>query len=293
MNKLFIAALCCSTVLTVSSRLNAQTALAAWTFDNDPIAAPTNNPAPSTDNVIGPNGVSVNVFGMNIYPTTSVGTNSPDVLAGVSGDTGANLNADTTHVFRVRSAVKNANGWSSAAPLETQGVQFSTDTTGFSNIQVQFDWYSTTQGEANLEFDYTTDGSTWINAPLSLNGSDSGATIVNNTGGSLTNTVAGYYVNGGTAGQNWFTGLTATISDPNAQNDPNFAFRMVNATTGAADLSISGAALNNSSGNWRFDNVEVLGAQSVPEPGTFGALLFGAAFLMARAKWKRNGMLKA
>ena len=75
------------------------------------------------------------------------------------------------------------------------------------------------------------------------------------------NTVMGAYVsdnkltNGALAGQDWFTGLTATISDPLAANNPNFAIEMVNASTGADNVSTQGTALNNTSGNWRFDNI--------------------------------------
>ncbi|MGA3239631.1 MAG: hypothetical protein ABSG03_25420, partial [Bryobacteraceae bacterium] len=38
-----------------------------------------------------------------------------------------------------------------------------------------------------------------------------------------------------------------------------FAVQMVNASTGADDIGASGTALNNNSGNWRFDNVTISG----------------------------------
>jgi hypothetical protein len=43
---------------------------------------------------------------------------------------------------------------------------------------------------------------------------------------------------------------------------------MVNASTGADNVSTAGTALNNSSGNWRFDNITISGV-AVPEPCTF------------------------
>jgi hypothetical protein len=52
------------------------------------------------------------------------------------------------------------------------------------------------------------------------------------------NTVMGSYVSiTAAAGQNWFPGLTAAISDPAAANNPNFAIQMVNASTGADDTA--------------------------------------------------------
>ena len=58
--------------------------------------------------------------------------------------------------------------------------------------------------------------------------------------------------NGSTAGQDWFAGLTATINDPLAANNPNFAIEMVNASTGADESGTQGTALNNSSGQLAF-----------------------------------------
>jgi uncharacterized protein (TIGR03437 family) len=73
------------------------------------------------------------------------------------------------------------------------------------------------------------------------------------------NTVNGSYVSIAGGGQAWFPGLSATVSDPNAANNPKFAIQMVNASTGADCISASGTPLNNNSGNWRFDNVTISG----------------------------------
>ena len=229
--------------------------IAAWTFENNAIAV-NNTPAPSTGS-----GTAKSI-GMDVYATPSIGVTTDDVLAGSAGDTGVNGVADLTEIWRVRAQAATgggaANGWSSLAPIGTQGVVFAASTAGYSNITVSFDWYATNQGEANLQLQYTTDGVTWKNVPLSLAGSDSGLALMNNTTSS--NTVKGSYVSiTGGAGQGWFTGLTATISDPNAANNPKFAVEMVNASTGADNTGASGSALNNSSGNWRFDNVTISG----------------------------------
>ena len=238
---------------------------------------------------------------MDIYLTPNIGVTTDDVLLGKSSDTGANGVADLGDIWRIRAqagASGAANGWSSAAPIGTQGAVFDVSTAGYNGITVSFDWYATTQGEANLQLEYTTNGTTWHNVALALSGSDAGLAVVTNNG-SDANSVTGSYVsdnlltNGSSAGQDWFTGLTATINDPNAANDPNFAIEIVNASTGADDVSTQDTALNNNSGNWRFDNIVISGtplvASSTPEPATFA--LFGAglvAIIAGRRKFGRR-----
>jgi uncharacterized protein (TIGR03437 family) len=228
--------------------------IAGWTFENNTIAV-NNSPTPSTGSG------TASSLGMATYATPNIGVTTDDVLAGTAGDTGVNGVSDLTQIWRVRAQAGTAgaaNGWSSTAPIGTQGAMFAASTAGYTNITVSFDWYATTQGEGKLQLLYTTDGSTWHNVPLSLSGSDSGLALLNNT--TSTNTVNGWYVSiTGGAGQDWFTGLTATISDPNAANNPKFAVEIVNAATGADCTSASGGALNNTSGNWRFDNVVISG----------------------------------
>ncbi len=228
--------------------------ITAWTFENNTIAI-NNSPAPS----IGTGTASS--IGMATYGTPNVGVTTDDVLQGATGDTGTNGNANLTNVWRVRAAAGTAgaaNGWSSTAPIGVQGAMFTASTAGYSGVKVSFDWYATTQGEANLQLQYTTDGSTWKNVPLTLSGSDAGIAVKTNS--TSANTVNGSYVSITGGGQGWFTGLTATIADPLATNNPKFAIQMVNASTGADCLSASGGALNNTSGNWRFDNISIEGA---------------------------------
>jgi hypothetical protein len=276
--------------LLAAACAQAQTTITAWNFENDPIAV-NNSPAPSSG--LG----TASSIGMNIYTTPNIGVTTDDVLQGVTGDTGANGVANTSQIWRVRAqAGPNgaANGWSSLAPIGTQGAQFATSTVGYSSISVSFDWYATTQGEANMQLEYTTDGSTWNNVPLTLGGSDAGLVLKNNI--SSPNTVIGSYVSDSItnpgqsllAGQDWFTGLTATITDPNAANDPNFAIEMVNASTGADDVSTKGLALNNNSGNWRFDNISISGIQVAPEPSTFALAGCSLAMLASFLRFKNR-----
>ena len=138
--------------------------IAAWTFENDSIAV-NNSPAPSTGSG------TASSIGMATYPTPNIGVTTDDVVVGATGDTGTNGNADLTNIWRVRAQAGTAgaaNGWSSLAPIGTQGAVFAASTVGYSNITVSFDWYATTQGEAKLQLQYTTDGATWHNVPLTL-----------------------------------------------------------------------------------------------------------------------------
>lgn len=255
--------------------------IAGWTFENNAIGA-NNSPTPSSGSG------TASSIGMNLYPTPNVGVTADDVLVGKNSDTGANLVADTTQIWRIRALAGSngaANGWSSAAPIGTQGAVFAASTVGFNAINVSFDWYSTTQGEGNLQLEYTTNGTAWNNVPITLSGSDGGLHILTNT--TSANTVIGSYANDNVlvdsaGGQDWFTGLTASITDPLAANNPLFAIEMVNASTGADDVSTQGTALNNTSGNWRFDNVAINGTSTVPEPASLAMLGLGATALLAR-----------
>lgn len=261
--------------LLIQTNSQAQVTITAWTFETNAIAV-NNSPSPTTGSG------TASSLGMNVYPTPNIGVTTDDVLAGKASDTGANGVADTTQIWRIRGqagANGAANGWSSLAPIGTQGAQFDVSTLGYSNITVSFDWYATTQGEANMQLQYTSNGSTWNNVQLTLGGSDAGLVVSNNT--TSANTVNGWFVsdsisNGvANAGQDSFTGLTATITDPSAANNTNFAIRIVNAFTGADDVSTQGTALNNNSGNWRLDNVAIDGVAAVPEPSTVAMVGLG------------------
>jgi len=272
--------------LSIASLSAAQAStVTAWNFDNDAVAKfgpSANGPAASTGT-----GTTTSL-GMNLSSTNTYGS---DVLAGVAADTGANTLSDLTNVWRIRGTTAN-NGWTSTAAIGTQGAEFAASTLGYSNINVSFDWYTTTQGEANLQLEYTNDGTHWINDAISI-GANSSLGLASLTNSSSTNTVNGAYIsdnlltNGSLAGQDWFTNLTASISDPLAANNALFAIKLVNASTGVDNVSTQGTALNNTSGNWRFDNVSISGTaiSAVPVPGAvwlFGSALAGFLGLSRR-----------
>lgn len=254
------------------------TTITAWTFENNTVAV-NNNPAPSTGTG------TASSIGMDVYGTPNVGVTTDDILVGKSSDTGANTLANTTQTWRVRAqagANGAANGWSSLAPIGAQGAVFAASTAGFSGINVSFDFYSTNQGEANMALEYTTDGSTWTDLPITIPAADTGLSLLTNSTSS--NTITGSYVQI-TGGQGWFPNLTATISDPAAANNPNFAIEIVNASTGGDDIGASSGPYNNSSGNWRFDNVAISGtATAAPEPASLGVLTLGGIALLARRR---------
>jgi len=296
MKKLLVASAALTVALILAPGLKAQTTIVGWSFENDSIA--TNNSPLASTNAILSGTYAADSIGMNVYATPNVGVTQDDIDQGASGDTGANGLADLTHTWRIRGQAGTmgaANGWSSLAPIASQGAQFFASTAGYSatsynSLLISFDWYSTTQGEANLELMYTdNDGSTWTNLPITLGAGDSAAEILNGTD---SNTTSGSYIsdnklNNSLAGQDWLTNLTATITDPGAFNDSEFGIEMVNASTGADDVSTQGTALNNNSGNWRFDNVSI-SAQSVPEPSTYAIVAAGAFILIAGSKRFRS-----
>ena len=142
----------------------------------------------------------------------------------------------------------------------TAGIVFKTPTTGYLNITVQFDVRWSNTASKYLRFQYTTDGTNWINGPQLVAG-----------GGDQ------WYSQGPGAGSRFlvdFTGNTAV------DNNPNFAFRIL------AEFGPSGqyeAARSTStystSGTLRYDLVEVRG-EVVPEPASMLALGAGLAGLV-------------
>jgi len=232
------------------SGVKAASTLSAWTFDNDVIGI-NSGPSPSTT-LTGPGTASV--LGMaNTYNNTNSLSN-PDVQS----LTGSSTGTTEPNGWRIRgnSATpgNRGNGWSTNAPIGTQGAQFTGSTFGYHQIVVSFDVNATTDAEANLQVQYTMNGSNWVNATITSVGS-SGATIQINT--SSANTVLGSYVQ---LVSGWNNQITADLTGLSAvDNNKNFAIRLVNASTGPDCVGTTGAVYNNTSGNWTFDNVAIQG----------------------------------
>ncbi len=256
------------------SAAHAQTTITAWNFDSDGLqTAPYNSPAPSTGSGI------ASVLGMS---NTYSGTNSvagADIINSVTGSS----TPSQPDEWRIRGLTTNpqpnaGNGWSSQAPIGSQGAEFAASTAGFNNIQVSFDIAPTTKGTAYVQLEYTTDGVIWNNATLTYAANP--ALVLNNStpasGGN--GIVVGSYLNMvGTA--QFYNGVTANLTGITAaNNDPNFAIEIVNAAEGTSDLAANNA-IQGATGNWSIDNVVI---ESVPEPTTLAlAGLGGLAALVA------------
>jgi hypothetical protein len=271
--KLLIAALASGAIFAVT-HVQAQTTISDWTYATDTAATYNNSPAPDVGSG------SSTALGMALEPTPAVGVAACDFVAGTGSST------STPNSWRVRAGSTpttggtGANGWSSLAPIGTQGAEFLVSTVGFNNIQLSFDIDTTTQAEKNLAVYYTLNGTTWTPANITSAGVTTGAALVNNGSGSDANSVAATYVAfSATAGFN--NGISVNFSSvTGANNNANFGVEIVNASTGADCVNLAGAALNNSSGNWRYDNVDFVGTPTgVPEPSDLVLVGIGLAGL--------------
>jgi len=235
--------------------------------------------------------------GVNASPATAAGSGAASTvgmalytgpensgIATLAGTDGTNNGAGNL-TWKVR----GSNGWNTAAAIGTQGAQFSVNTTGYTGISASFDWYPSTKGEAKLLIQYTTDGTTWINASASDITIPTVGTLSLNTNSSSSNTVMGAYINT-TAGNTWYNGITLNLSGISAaDNDANFGFRLLNASTGTDNVQATGGtALDNTAGNWSFDNVKISGTAATPEPSTYALMMGGLVALVGFQLMRRN-----
>jgi hypothetical protein len=236
--------LCIASVLLASlSGVEAATTLTAWNFDNVAVGI---NSSPTRSTGLG----TATALGMSNSFNNTNSISNPDVqsLAGSSSG-GANC-------WRIRgfSTINGSrgNGWSTSAPIGTQGAQFTGSTFGFYKIKVSFDVYATSDGEANLQVQYTTDRTNWFNANIT-----SAAAGVIATNSESANTVQGTYIK---LVSGWNNQVTVDLSGlSGADNNTSFALRIVNASTGSDCVNTTGAIYNNTSGSWSLDNVVIQG----------------------------------
>lgn len=145
----------------------------------------------------------------------------------------------------------------------TAGIVFNTPTTGYMNVTVQFDVRWSNTASKYLRFQYTYDGVNWINGPQLVAGAGDQ-----------------WYSQGPGAGSRFSYSFFA---DTSADNNPNFAFRILaefapneNAYHSARDGNAAGYR---TTGTLRYDLVEVRG-EVVPEPASMLALGAGLAGLV-------------
>ncbi len=254
--------------------------IAGWNFDNDSNSGGVNlSPAPSTGT-----GTATALGMTNGYtytmPTPNVGSiNGSNVTkttlsSDPSGTAAHNIGPNNNEAWRVVGGGTGApgNGWNLAAPPCTQGAEFDVNTTGYYYIVFQYDWYTTNQGVRDLQALYTTDGSTWTPVgPIQVTG-------------------------GGSTFNNQITINFHALGITSVENNPNFGVRLVsvydpdfigspaysiptggNVCSASATGTYTAASLasnnqpvvyNNNSGNWRFDEVNVLGTANNTNPIT-------------------------
>ncbi len=252
-----------------STAAQAQAVFTSWTFNNGTIGA-TSSPATALGT-----GTASTLGMTNTYGTPGPSVDISDILVQTGTSTSLGTINPSDQSWRVRGGeptggTSAANGWSSLAPIYTQGAQFLTSTAGEQNISLTFDWAPTAQGVGDLELQYTTDGKAFQNAALFTDIATASVPAVANE-----------------------DGLTFSFGTA-ANNDPNFGVRLVSTVDPASGkyLSTLGTPLNNTSGNWRFDNVNFSGTPApVPEastPVSLGLLLaLGLAGLVVAAKRKK------
>jgi len=232
------------------------TTITEWNFGTLAAVAPDNTPAPTTGS-----GSATSLGMTNTYTETGGGGNVSTTYDDISKDTNSTIgNQDT---WRIRGAGSTpGNGWSINAPQYTQGAEFDASTAGYGGVSVSFNWASSAQGIANMQVQYTTDGSTWLSVGSLLT-----ATVGNSSPGGSYQTDT---INFGALG----------ITSVN--NDANFGIRLVSAynptlgTYAAASSVIAGSpnAYNNNSGNWRIADFQVDGTIApVPLPASAWLML--------------------
>ncbi len=240
-----------------------QNVITAWSFDAGGVAAaPYNSPAPTVGTG------TASVLGMNNTYNSTTSSANADVLASTGASTGSG-----SFGWRIRGTP--GNGWSSQAPIATQGAEFATSTIGYDTITISVDINTTAQAERNLAILYTLDATVgspvWVNATLTSAGSV--GSLQNNS--TSANTITGNFVQ---LGSGWNNLITASL--PNAGGNANLAIEIVNASTGVDAKNISGTAYNNTSGNWRYDNISFSGTP-VPEPSALALVGIGLTTLIA------------
>ena len=252
--------------------------IARWSF-NSLNAGPDNTPAATTDLTT----ASATQLGMTNSYNGGSNVAACDVL-NTPGNTDPLGIAAGSNAWRIRAT--GANGWALAAPQYTQGAEFDVSTVGFSSIVLSFDFFSTTQGIRDLQVQYNTNinnANGWTNFAGSFAGN---VATEQDATHSFTQLVA--------TSNNWnFTATTtsnvinfATNGIGGVSNDANFGVRLVSAYDPSLGQygSAAGGVYNNTSGNWRFDQIAVQGS-AVPEPASIAVLAVGfAAALRKRRK---------
>jgi hypothetical protein len=194
--------------------LGPETNITNWDFNNsqyNSYASPTsaatlaqaNSPAPS-GGVVG-TGVAEEV-GMNLpynAADSASGTDGNGAVADgdIPSSTSAQQPTFIENTWRIRGGVPStvypltggtpANGWSNLVPQYSQGAQINVPTSGYQNVYVTMDWYSTKSAEMDAQEQYTTGGTTVVvSAASSSNNTGPAQGLPLSSGQNTTNNIA-------------------------------------------------------------------------------------------------------
>src|SRR5215469_9028292 len=138
MKKRFIVSIAGLLLASVAAT-QAQTTVSAWTFDNVAIGI---NAAPQPSTGLG----AASALGMNNSYNSTNSISNPDVQS-LAGSSSGGPNSCRIRGFSTI-AGSHGNGWSTSAPVGTQGAQFTGSTFGYYKIRISFDVYATADAEA-------------------------------------------------------------------------------------------------------------------------------------------------
>jgi fibronectin-binding autotransporter adhesin len=266
---------------------NAQAAvITQWSFNGSTSTSgtsstsPSNSPAPTTGS-----GTALTLGMTNPY---NGGSQAADDYPSTKGTADPNFSET---LWRVRANVAFANGsanqlpngnvstngWAlynisgsaahDGAPEYSQGIELDTSTVGYSNITFNFDWYSTTQGVRDMQFQYNlnvSNSNSWTNIGEAIGGPAGAVPDAATSNYVFVATPNDYY--GGANPQTITVNLSSITG---ANNDPTLGVRLVSAfdDTGLYQDYVSATLnggrtqlYNNSSGNWRLGNLTFQGS---------------------------------
>ena len=220
--------------LLLSNCLLAQTVFTSWNFETS-IATPAS-------------------------PATNVGTGAASVINNGTGTITAASGTGMSTLTGCGAQTSGTNAWAlnpfaSGNATETNGVQFLTSTTGYTNIFFTWEQRSSNAVANTWRLQYTLNGTSWVNFIMSTSNTTFCNGVIN---------AAGAFENN-TAGDNYrritadFTAITA------ANNNTNFGVRILAATFTTTNQfrQTSNTSTVATAGTVRFDNVSFAGTTAI------------------------------